>query len=143
MKEIGFGSYFAAHKPKLSEENKKRRLRWAKERVNWTTEQWNSVVWLDEFRFTVEGYGGGTRVFRKVGERYQPQHIVPTTKWGKGSVMIWSCFWAGGFGPLVFIDSSVDQDAYFNILSQKFLPWFVKLCDKYDKDFVFQENGAT
>ena len=39
VKEIGFGSYFAAHKPKLSEENKNRRLCWAKERVNWTTEQ--------------------------------------------------------------------------------------------------------
>ena len=143
MKEIGFGSYFAAHKPKLSEENKKRRLRWAKERVNWTMEQWNSVVWSDESRFTVESYGGGARVFRKVGERYQPQHIVPTTKWGKGNVMIWSCFWAGGFGPLVFIDGSVDQDTYVNILSQKFLPWFVELSDKYDKDFVFQEDGAT
>jgi ATP:corrinoid adenosyltransferase len=143
LKHVGFGSYFAAHNPALSDENRKIRLRWAKERVNWTKEQWYSVVWSDESRYTVKGYGGGARVLRKVGERYHLQHIVPTTKWGKGSVMIWSCFWAGGFGPLVFIDGNVDQDAYVNILTQKFLPWFVKLNDKYDKDFIFQEDGAT
>ena len=29
LKDLGFGSYFAAHKPKLSEENRLKRLRWA------------------------------------------------------------------------------------------------------------------
>ena len=59
---------------------------------------------------------------RKAGERYQADHFVSTTKWGKGSVMIWGCFWAGGFGPLAFVDGSVDQDAYINILAKKFMP---------------------
>jgi hypothetical protein len=44
---------------------------------------------------------------------------------------------------LVFIDGNVDQDAYVNTLSQKFLPWFVELSERYDKDFIFQEDGAT
>lgn len=143
IKELGFGSYFAAHKPALTEENKKRRLRWAKERVNWTKEQWDGVVWSDESRFTVEGYDGGARVLRKVGERYQAEHIKPTSKWGKGNVMIWGCFWSGGFGPLVFIDQTVNQDAYINILSNKFLPWFVELNEKHGRDFIFQEDGAS
>jgi hypothetical protein len=143
LKHVGFGFYFAAHKPALSDKNRKIRLRWAKERVDWTKKQWYSVVLSDESRYTVKGYGERARVLCKVGERYHLQHIVPTKKLGKGSVMIWSCFWAGGFGPLVFIDGNVDQDAYVNILSHMFLPWFVKLNDKYDKDFIFQEGGAT
>jgi len=106
-------------------------------------EDCRSVVWSDESRFTVERYDGGARVIRKVGERYEERHVVPTTKWGKGSVMIWSCFWGGGFGPLVFIDGTVIQDAYVNILAQKFLPWFVELKDRYGKDFIFQKDGAT
>ncbi|KAG1452382.1 hypothetical protein G6F56_007834 [Rhizopus delemar] len=53
IKESGFESYFAAHKLALTEENKKRRLHWAKERVNWTKDQWDGVVWSDESRFTV------------------------------------------------------------------------------------------
>lgn len=80
------------------------------------TSEWSSVAWSDETRFTIEGYDGGARVLIKAGERYLPQHVKPTTKWGKVSVMLWSCFWAGGFGPLVFTDGAVDQDAYVNIL---------------------------
>ncbi|KAG1465276.1 hypothetical protein G6F56_004921 [Rhizopus delemar] len=99
IKELGFGSYFAAHKPALTEENKKRRLRWAKERVNWTKEQWDGVVWSDESRFTVEGYDGGARVLRK--------------------------------------------DVYINILSNKFLPWFVELNERHGRVFIFQEDGAS
>ncbi|KAG2204440.1 hypothetical protein INT47_005231 [Mucor saturninus] len=124
LRQIGFGSYFAAHKPRLTEVYKKKRLRWAKERVHWTTEQWRGVVWSDELRFTVEGNDKGVRVLRKVGERYKKDHIVETTKW-------------------VFIDGNVDQTAYVNILASKFHPWFTKLCEKEDRDFIFQEDGAS
>lgn len=143
LKELGFGSYFSAHKPKLTEAHRKKRLRWAKERVNWTPEDWKRVVWSDESRFEVEGYQGGARVLRKVGERYEERHVVSTTKWGNGSVMVWGCFWAGGFGPLVFINGTVKQEDYVNILAQKFHPWFVNLCETEDEDFILQEDGAT
>lgn len=62
---------------------------------------------------------------------------------GNSSVMIWSCFWARGFGSLVFVDGSVDQDAYVNILSGNILPWFQKLHEDEDTDFIFREDGAT
>ncbi|OAD00821.1 Homeodomain-like DNA binding domain-containing transcription factor [Mucor lusitanicus CBS 277.49] len=39
----GFGSYFAAHKPKLTDKEIKERLRWAKERINWTSEKTGSL----------------------------------------------------------------------------------------------------
>ncbi|ORE05259.1 hypothetical protein BCV72DRAFT_331448 [Rhizopus microsporus var. microsporus] len=35
-------------------------------------------------------------------------------------MMIWSCFHANDFGPLVLVDSTVDQDKYINILAQNF-----------------------
>ncbi|CEG63295.1 hypothetical protein RMATCC62417_00463 [Rhizopus microsporus] len=99
--EMGFKSYFAAHKPSLTEANKKRRLRWALNHANWTQEQWESVVWSDESRFTVEGYDGGARVIRKVGERYEARHVKPTTKWGHGKcydmeLFLGRRFWAFG-----------------------------------------------
>jgi hypothetical protein len=53
------------------------------------------------------------------------------------------CFWAGGFGSLAFFNNNVNQNAYFNTLSQKLLPWFLELSDKYDKDFIFKQDGAT
>ena len=57
--------------------------------------------------------------------------------------MIWGCFWAGGFGPLAFVDGFVDQDAYINILAKKFMPWFIDLNQKEDQNFILQEDGAT
>ena len=57
--------------------------------------------------------------------------------------MVWSCFHANGFGPLVLVDGTVDQDKYINILAQNFHTWFAQLCQQEDRDFTFQENGAS
>lgn len=65
---MGFRSYFAAYKPLLTEKHMKKRLRWAKDHVNWTADQWKSVGWSDESRFSIIDADGGARVLRKVGE---------------------------------------------------------------------------
>jgi hypothetical protein len=57
--------------------------------------------------------------------------------------MIWSCFWAGGFGPLVLADGSIDQDKYIDTLAQDFHPWYKKLVEDTNKSFIFQEDGAS
>ncbi|CEG79451.1 hypothetical protein RMATCC62417_13916 [Rhizopus microsporus] len=57
--------------------------------------------------------------------------------------MIWSCFWAGGFRPLVFVDGTVNQEEYINILAERFLPWFINLAKEEYKAFIFQEGGAS
>ncbi|CEG66640.1 hypothetical protein RMATCC62417_03183 [Rhizopus microsporus] len=85
----------------------------------------------------------GVRVIRKVGERYDTKHIVPTKKYGGGGVMICSCFHANGFDPLVLVDGTGDQDKYINILAQSFHPWLAQLCQQEDRDFILQEDGAS
>ena len=67
-----------------------KRLRWAHKHANWMVEQWSSVIWSDESRFTVTGNHGGARIIIKVGERYEAKHIVPTKMYRGGGVMIWS-----------------------------------------------------
>jgi hypothetical protein len=143
VQSLGFGSYYAAHKPRLSDKHKKRRLLWAQQHVNWTEEQSRCVVWSDESRYTVDGSDGRTRVLRKVGERYEEQHTVETRKYKGGGVIIWSCFWAGGFGPLVFVDGSIDQEKYIDTLAQEFHPWYTKLIEGTNQSFIFQEDGAS
>ena len=66
----------------------KKRIRWAHKHANWTAEQWSGIIWSDESWFTVTGNDGDARVIRKVGERYEAKHIVPTKKYGDDEVMI-------------------------------------------------------
>ncbi|KAG1619754.1 hypothetical protein G6F45_011671 [Rhizopus arrhizus] len=144
MDRLDFKSYIAAHKARLTARHCKNRLRWAKEHLNWTEDQWRSVIWSDESRFCVECSKRGKRVLRKEEERYDERNIIPTVKWGGGGAMVWGCFWGGGFGSLEIIDtSSVDQETYINILANKFHPWFTNVTLHQERDFTFQEDGAS
>lgn len=42
--------------------------------------------------------------------------MLRSVKYGGGSVMIWSCLWSGGFGPLMFFDGNMDQDSYVDVM---------------------------
>ncbi|EIE87046.1 hypothetical protein G6F46_013464 [Rhizopus delemar] len=54
------------------------------------------------------------------------------------------CFWGEGFGPLEISDTSfVDQETYINILVNRFHPWFTNVTLHQERDFIFQEYGAS
>ena len=44
------------------------------------------------------GTPGTTYVRRRPGEEYNPDCVVPTVKFGGGSVMIWGCMSTTGVG---------------------------------------------
>ncbi|OAD69955.1 Homeodomain-like DNA binding domain-containing transcription factor [Phycomyces blakesleeanus NRRL 1555(-)] len=77
------------------------------------------------------------------GERYQESHTLTKEKYGKGSVMVWGCFSAGGIGPLSFIEESVYHAAYVNCQSKNFNPCYKQLNEKHDTMFTPQEDGAS
>ena len=95
VSKLGFRYYTPAVKPKINEEHKKNRLEWAHLHKNWSSEQWRQVIWSDESRFRVSGNDGTPLVLRKEGERYESCHTLRSVKFGGGSLMVWSCFWAG------------------------------------------------
>ncbi|KAJ8891751.1 hypothetical protein PR048_004304 [Dryococelus australis] len=119
---LGYFGRAAAHEPHITTSNKARRLRWCLERRNWTLEQWKSVLWSDESRFTLFRSDGRVWVWRLLGERLLPECVVPTRKFGSGGVMVWGCFTAFGVGPLVFVRGSMNTEAYCNILDNEMLP---------------------
>ena len=80
----------AVRKPLLRPVNKQTRLQFAQEHVDWTIDQWQSVLWTDESKFELFGSHRRQYVRRKVNERFKPDCIVPTVKHGGGSVMVWN-----------------------------------------------------
>ena len=59
----GIGTYTALKKPLLTASDRIKRLKWCKERLNWTVERWGMVIFSDESNFEV--FDRKTRVLVK------------------------------------------------------------------------------
>jgi len=90
LRNNGLKVCVVARKPLLRKQNKVKRLQWAKTHKNWSTNQWEKVLFTDESKFEI--FGGKRRQYvrRQVGERMKEQCVVPTA---------WRCF---GYGLGVF-----------------------------------------
>lgn len=137
---IGYNGRAAAHKPFVTPLNAKRRLEWCRAHQLWTTEEWKKVMWSDESRFSIFSSDGRTWVWRMPGERYLKDCVVPTVKFGGGSVMVWGCFSWEGLGPLIKIRSTLCADGYKDILDNSALP---ALWQHFGNDHcLFQQDRA-
>jgi hypothetical protein len=78
FKKEGYGRRSARQKPPLSEENRLARLQWAYDHLDWTEEQWFSLLWSDE-TWVKPGRHTRPRVTRKIGELelYHPDCVEP------------------------------------------------------------------
>ncbi|KAG1056439.1 hypothetical protein G6F43_001684 [Rhizopus delemar] len=120
--QLDFKSYRAAHKPGLTARHRKSRLRWAKEHINWTKDNGEMLSGL-------------------MSRTFARKAVIVC---GGGGAMVWGCFWEGGFGSLEMIDTGfVDQETYINDLANRFHPWFINVTMHQEKDFIFQEDGAS
>lgn len=69
-------------------------------------------------------------------------HVLRSVKYDGGSVMIWSCIWSSGYGPLVFVDGNMDQDVYVDDMSQNLLPFLYNLPGIEGDNYIYQEDKA-
>ena len=91
-----------------------KRLKFAKERVNWT----------DESKVVLFG-GKGSRQFvrREPNTEQNPKLTLKTVKHGGSSIMIWGCFSYYGVGPIHRIVGKMDQNVYVDILENVMWPY--------------------
>jgi hypothetical protein len=62
------------------------------QRKDWTTEQWDKVMWSDESNFTIVPNCGKLYVRRRPGEEFSRECLKPMEeeKHGGGKIMVWA-----------------------------------------------------
>lgn len=106
----------ARRKPFINAVNQKKRMQFAREYAEYDQAWWNRVIFCDECKFTLWQSDGKANVWRKTNEELNPRNLKPTVKFGGGSIMVWGCMSGNGVGDLVFIDDTMNKEAYLNIL---------------------------
>lgn len=113
--------YQAKEKPLLTQKQKKKRLSWAKEHLNWTPRQWDSVIWSDESRFQLCVGSQKNRVVRRKSEAFKAQCLKRSVKY-PASIMVWGCMSGRGVGQLHFAEGIINASKYQKILENDLLP---------------------
>ena len=139
LHEQGFRCRIPATKPLLSAKQRQKRLKWCREKKDWTAEQWSSVMFSDESKFVISFGNKGPRVWRKKGERNLDGCLKRNVKFPQ-SVMVWGAMSSAGVSDLCFLKSSVNAAVYQDILEHFMLPAAEQLFG--DNEFIFQQDLA-
>lgn len=124
LNEFGLRGCIAQRKPLITKRNQVRRLDFAKKYKDSTINFWKNILWSDESKFNRLGSDGKSYVRRPVNAAFNPRYTLKTVKHGGGSVMVWAAMSWYGVGPIVRIDTKMDQHVYKKILIDHMEPYF-------------------
>lgn len=132
----GLFNYVAAQKPRLSEENKIRRIQFANDFLNRDNDFWENVVFSDEKIFQ-SSYNGQLKVYRPRGHKFEERYLHKTDNSGRFSVHVWGWISAEGPGAMHIIDGRLTAPKYVEILQEVLLP---SVQNRFPgDDFIFQQ----
>jgi len=84
-------------------------------------EDWRKVIWSDESKFMIWNSDGREWCWRDPKLPMTSQHVKPTVKYGKDSVMLWGCFSYFGVGLCCKIDGRMNGELYREILADELM----------------------
>jgi len=113
----------AKSRPQLKPQHVTKRLNWALAYSDWTCDDFEGVIWIDEC--SVEKFKDSRQqwVFRGPGEKCLNDCMHPKEK-NKGiSLMVWGCFWGKKKRPLVPITyGNITKTRYTRLLRRHLIP---------------------
>uniref|UniRef100_A0A8C6P5Q3 Transposase Tc1-like domain-containing protein n=1 Tax=Nothobranchius furzeri TaxID=105023 RepID=A0A8C6P5Q3_NOTFU len=139
LQRQGIKSCSARRVPLLKPVHVQARLKFAREHMDDTAEDWENVMWSDETKVELFGINSTRRVWRKKNTELHPKNTIPTVKHGGGNIMLWGCFSAKGTGRLIRVKDRMNGAMYREILSQNLLPSVRAL--KMKRGWVFQHDN--
>ena len=138
LAEAGICSYRPVVRIPLTPRHMALRKQWSRDHSNWLLEQWRSVMWSDESRFTLDFHDGRIHVHRLRGERFAACCLREHDRYGGGSVMVWGAIWHGGRSFLHVVDGTMTGRKYRD---EVILPLVIPTVRAHN--LVFQQDNAT
>lgn len=89
--------------------------------MRFTRADWANVLFVDETRIKLRNADGRVRVYRRRGERNQPNCVVEVDNFGGGSVMVWAGVSMHTKTEIVPIQGNLNAHRYQNDVLQPFL----------------------
>ena len=120
-------------------EQKKERLKWARDHSSWTSEDWRNVLWSDETKFCLVKSEGKEYVWVKEEGRLGGDAVIGTNKYGGGKIMMWGCMSWEGVGFACRIESTMDAELYSDILKEELMET-IKYYKLDQKKVIFQQD---
>ncbi|KAG1490974.1 hypothetical protein G6F53_013169 [Rhizopus delemar] len=144
LRRSGLTSFVKPQKPLLSEVNRRKRLDWALNHVDWTIEDWKRVIWSDETKVNRFGSDGKVYAWKQPNEKLKRRYVKQTVKHGGGSLMVWSCISWYGVGYIVDVGKNMDKNVYLSVLQDDLVKSMTGYCEENDlimADFEFMQDN--
>jgi len=129
--------------PALTDEQKRNRVKWAKEHIKWGTEDWKKVMFSDEC--TIERFGtSGRQYYYSNAEHRQrhAHHFREKKQGGGGKIQVWGCITYHGVGDMEWVEGNMEKEHYVDVLRSYVEP----SRDWYNMDpttFTFQHDNSS
>ncbi len=123
----------------LSKKNIKAHLSFARKHLDDPQDFWENTLWTDETKVELFGRCVSHYIWHKSNTAFQKKNIIPTVKYGGGSVMVWGCFAASGPGRLAVINGTMNSAVYQKILKDNVRPSVRDL--KLKRTWVLQQDN--
>ncbi|GFU06150.1 transposable element Tcb2 transposase [Trichonephila clavipes] len=124
----------------LNGRQRRNRLCWAREHISWTQQQWASVLFTDESRFTMESDSGRLLIWREQRTRYHQSNTVERHSYRGGGILVWAGISLGGHTDLhVFHGGTVTGLRYRDEILD---PYVCPYASAIGNDFILIDNNA-
>ena len=141
LKEDSFYASTKQKVPLLKARHHTACLKFAREHMEWTVEDWKKVLWSDETKINRIGSDGRQVVWKKKKEQISDRTTTPTVKHGGGgNLMVWGCFGWNGVGKLVEVQGIMDKHQYCEILEDGVVESF-EVLDLEEGERYFQQDN--
>ncbi|CAF3421314.1 unnamed protein product [Rotaria sp. Silwood2] len=122
LNEGGYRGRVARKKPLVKDVNRLKRLGFSYTYSTRPAKFWDNVLWTDESMFSLFGSGGKKIVWRKPGEEFAAECLVPRVQQDGGNWKVWGCMSRKAVGDLVFIEETMTAEIFKDILSKHLCP---------------------